>query len=221
MGKIEGHYLACMEDVLHVYERAADPQVVRLCVDERPCQLLDEVVQPLPLEEGKTQRVDFEYKRRGTCALFLAYDLEAGRRFAQVREHRGGADYAAFLDWVLHGHYPGKEKVLVVQDNLNTHRKGAFFEHLPLKRASELSRLLEFHFTPKHGSWLNMVEIEFSALVRQCLKRRIGSITQLRKEVKAWVKQRNQKKIKIHWSFTVKEAQEKLHSWYKKVNPKN
>lgn len=210
-----------MEDVLRVYERAPEAQVVRLCVDERPCQLLDEVVQPLPMEEGKSKRVDFEYKRKGTCSLFLAYDLEAGRRYAQVREHRGGADYAAFIDWVLRRHYPGKEKVLVVQDNLNTHTKGAFFEYLPMKRASELAGLLEFHFTPKHGSWLNMVEIEFSALVRQCLKRRIGSIQQLKEAVQAWVKQRNKDKVKIHWSFAVKEAQQRLHSWYKKVNPKN
>ena len=210
-----------MEDVLRVYERGPEAQVARLCVDERPCQLLDEVMQPLAMAQGKTQRVDSEYKRKGTCCLFLAYDLEQGRRFAQVRRHRGGADYAAFLDWVLRRHYPGTEKVLVVQDNLNTHQKGAFYEHLSLKRASELAQLLEFHFTPKHGSWLNMVEIEFSALVRQCLKRRIGSITQLKAAVQAWVKQRNRKKIKIHWSFTVKDAQQKLHSWYKKVNPKN
>jgi len=210
-----------MEDVLRVYQQDPEEQVVRLCMDERPCQLLDEVVQPLAMKEGKTKRVDSEYQRKGTCSLFLAYDLERGQRFAQVREHRGGADYAAFLDGVLRQHYPGKEKVLLVQDNLNTHTKGAFYEHLPLKRASELSRLLEFHFTPKHGSWLNMVEIEFSALVRQCLNRRIGSITQLQQELKAWIKQRNKNKIKIHWSFTIKDAQKKLNSWYKKVNPKN
>ncbi len=173
------------------------------------------------MQKGKAKRVDSEYKRKGTCALFLAYDLEAGQRYAQVREHRGKADYAAFLDWVIRQHYQDKEKVLLVQDNLNTHRKGAFYEHLSLKRASELAGLLEFHFTPKHGSWLNMVEIEFSALVRQCLKRRIGSITQLKKEVKAWIIKRNHDKIKIHWSFTVNKAQEKLYSWYKKVNPKN
>ena len=162
--------------MLRVYEQAPQQHVVRLCVDERPCQLLDEVVQPLAMEEGKSKRVDSEYKRRGTCSLFLAYDLEKGQRFAQLRKHRGKADYAAFLDWVIRQHYPGKEKIVLVQDNLNTHRKGAFYEHLPLKRASQLCRLLEFHFTPKHGSWLNMVEIEFSALVRQCLKRRIGSM---------------------------------------------
>lgn len=206
---------------MRVYEQAPQQHVVRLCVDERPCQLLDEVVQPLAMEEGKSKRVDSEYKRRGTCSLFLAYDLEKGQRFAQIRKHRGKADYAAFLDGVIRQHYPGKEKIVLVQDNLNTHRKGAFYEHLPLKRASQLADLLEFHFTPKHGSWLNMVEIEFSALVRQCLKRRIGSMAHLKKEVKAWVKQRNRNKIKIHWSFTVHEAQEKLHSWYKKVNPKN
>jgi transposase len=210
-----------MEDVLGVYGQAAEEQVVRLCVDERPCQLLDEVVQPLLMKEGKSKRLDNEYERKGTCCLFLAYDLERGLRFTQVREHRGKADYAAFMDWVIRQYDGDTQKILLVQDNLNTHTKGAFYEHLPLKRASELSKLLELHFTPKHGSWLNMVEIEFSALVRQCLNHRIGSITQLKKEVKAWVKQRNQKKLKIHWSFTVKEAREKLYSWYKKVNPKN
>ena len=115
-----------MEDVLEVYGREEEPQVVRLCVDERPCQLLDEVVQPLAMEEGKTKRVDSEYQRKGTCALVLAYDLERGKRYAQVRQHSGKADYAAFMDWVVRQHYPGKEKIGLVQDHLNTHHKGAF-----------------------------------------------------------------------------------------------
>jgi hypothetical protein len=211
-----------MEDILTVYGQAPAPGgVVRLCVDERPCQLLAEVAPPLDMRVVQSKRIDSEYKRMGTCVVFLAYDLERGRRYGQVRKRRTKADYAAFIDWLLRGHYEGAQKVLLVQDNLNTHDKGAFYQYLSLKRARELARRTEFHFTPSHGSWLNMVEIEYSALVRQCLNRRIGSVLELKQELAAWMKQKNQDKVKIHWSFTVKEAREKLHSWYKKVNPKN
>jgi DDE superfamily endonuclease len=209
--------LACMEDVLRLYGQSAREGVGRICVDERPCQLVGDVIAPLPLKAGQSKRIDNEYERKGTCTVFLAYDIDNGQRYAEVREHHTKKDYALFVDKVIGQHYAGVGKVMVVQDNLNTHRKGSFYEHLPVQRAGELSELLEFHYTPKHGSWLNMVEIEFSALVRQCLDRRIDSIAVLDKELQAWVAQRNEECITIHWSFTVNDARQKLNTHYQKV----
>lgn len=210
-----------MEDVLHVYSEPAEPETARLCIDERPCQLLDEVVAPLAMQPGKSKRIDSEYKRQGTCTVFMAYDIDKGKRYAEVRKQRTARDYAEFMNWVIKQNYSQAKKVVVVQDNLNTHKKGSLYENLPIKRAGELAALLEFHFTPKHGSWLNMAEIEFSALSRQCLERRIGSTEKLSQELQAWVKNRNKEKVKIHWSFTVGKARHTMASQYQKVNPTN
>ena len=198
-----------------------EPAVVRLCFDERPCQLLDEVLAPLPLKPGKPLRQDYEYERKGTACVLLAYDLDKGQRYVQVRERRTKKDYAEFMDWLVKEHYPKAQKIHLVQDNLNTHSMSSFYEHLPLERAGELAQKIRFHFTPKHGSWLNMAEIEFSALARQCLDRRIKDIHTLQKEVRVWSQQRNKDAIKIHWSFTVKTARVTLASKYQKVNPAN
>jgi hypothetical protein len=210
-----------MEDVLNLYEQAEQDQLVRLCFDERPCQLLDEVLAPLPLQPGKPLREDYEYERKGTACVLLAYDLDKGTRYLQVRERRTKKDYAHFMDWLLKEHYPHCEQFQLVQDNLNTHNASSFYEHLPLERAGELARKIRFHYTPKHGSWLNMAEIEFSALARQCLDCRIKDIQTLEREVLAWSKQRNEQQVKIHWSFTVKTARSVLASRYLKVNPGN
>ncbi len=210
-----------MEDVLGLYEQQEQDQLVRLCFDERPCQLLDEVLAPLPLQPGKPLRQDYEYERKGTACVLLAYDIDKGTRYVQVRERRTKKDYAQFMDWLLKEHYPHCEQLQLVQDNLNTHNASSFYEHLPLERAGQLARKIHFHYTPKHGSWLNMAEIEFSALARQCLDRRIKDIQTLEKEVLAWSKQRNEQKAKIHWSFTVKTARTVLASRYHKVNPDN
>lgn len=221
IGQIDGHYLASMEDVLELYQRPAQPGVARLCLDERPCQLLDQVLAPLPLKAGKPLRQDYEYKRMGTCAVFMVYDVDSGIRYGKVSERRTKADYAAFVDQVLKQLYPRTQKIELVQDNLNTHRYGSFYEHLPLERASQLRKLINFHYTPRHGSWLNMVEIEFSALARQCLNRRIATIQELEQQLLPWIEERNEKQVKIHWSFTVKEAREKMTSQYAKVIPKD
>lgn len=210
-----------MEAVLNLYSQPEDAAVVRLCMDERPCQWLSEVKEALPVRSGVSRRVDNEYKREGTCVVLLAYDLDKGIRYAQVREQRTKKDYAEFISQLIAGHYAGSQKIKLVQDNLNTHCKGAFYEHLPLARAAELNSRLDFVFTPKHGSWLNMAEIEFSALSRQCLDRRISSIEEIRQTVQVWVTQRNQEKIKIHWSFTAEHARTKMASQYHKVNPQN
>jgi hypothetical protein len=210
-----------MEDVLDFYDWPADERIARLCFDERPCQLLADVIAPLPLKSEKALREDSEYKRHGTAVILLAYDLDTGKRYVEVRERRTKKDYAEFMQHLLDEHYSHKEKVHLVQDNLNTHTFGALYEHLPAPKARAMVSKLTFHFTPKHGSWLNMAEIEFSALARQCLDRRISNIDTLSQQVLAWADERNRQSVKVHWSFTVGTAREKLASQYEKVNKAN
>lgn len=138
-----------MEAVLSLYNQPAKPGVVRLCMDEQPCQLLSDVMMPLPAGPGSVQKVDYEYKREGTCAVLLIYDIDRGKRYTQVREHRTKKDYAEFIDQIIARHYPDATTVKLVQDNLNTHKKGAFYAHLPKEWAFELSELIEFVFTPQ------------------------------------------------------------------------
>lgn len=159
--------------------------------------------------------------RRPGCVVLLAYDLDSGQRYTQTRPQRTKADYAAFMNEIIATHYAHCEQIDIVQDTLNTHKYGSFYEYLPLERARQLSRKLVFHFTPKHGSWLNMAEIEFSALARQCLHRRIGSLEELERQVNLWVSERNQRAVKVHWSFTVATAETKMKRWYEQVNPAN
>ena len=210
-----------MEAVLRLYSLPPVEGVVRLCMDEPPCQLLSEVMTPLPAKPDSVKKVDCEYKREGTCVVFVAYDIDRGKRYTEVREQRTKKDYAEFIDGVLAGNYADAKKVKLVQDNLNTHSKGSFYEHLSKERAGEMSELIDFVFTPKHGSWLNMAETEFSALSRQCLDRRIGSVELLRAEVGPWTERRNKEGVRINWTFTVKDAREKLVNRYKNVNPDN
>lgn len=210
-----------MEDVLALYQEPAQPGRARLCFDERPCQLLADKLAALPARPGQTAKQDYEYERHGTAVVLLAYDLDTGQRYAQVRARRTKADYAAFLHQLVTTHYADAQQIDLVQDNLNTHAYGAFYEHLPAAQARALSRRVRFHFTPKHGSWLNMAELEFSALARQCLDRRIASLEELSAQVQTWAAERNRRAVKIHWSFTVASAQDKLRHWYAEVNPAN
>ena len=215
-----------MENVLAVYNQPPSVGRARLCFDERPCQLLDDVVAALPVEPGKAAKEDNEYIRKGTCVVLLAYDLDTGQRYTQVRKQRTKADYAEFMAEVVSTYYADVEYVDLVQDNLNTHKYGSFYERLPLAQARLLTRKLMFHFTapadrPKHGSWLNIAEIEFSALARQCLNRRISSLKELSRQVELWTDERNERAVKVHWSFTVATAEDKLKRWYEQVNPAN
>ena len=210
-----------MEDVLCLYGQPAQVNRARLCFDERPCQLLNDVVAPWPVKPGKAAKQDNEYIREGTAVVLLAYDLDRGIRYTQVRKRRTKADYAEFMQEIVSTYYADVEHIDVVQDNLNTHKYGSFYEHLPVVQARSLSRQLVFHFTPKHGSWLNIAEIEFSALARQCLHRRIGSLEELARQVALWTDERNQRAVKVHWSFTVATAEDKLKRWYEQVNPAN
>lgn len=168
IGKITGEYLANMEDILDQYCVEAKPGVRRICMDERPCQLIGESYSPLPMKPKSIKKLDCEYQREGTCVVFLAYDIDSGERFVWVNKTRTKRDYAHFMDQLEHkSEYKEADKIIVIQDNLNTHKNGSFYENLPVQRAAELRRKMEFHYTPKHGSWLNMAEIEFSALSRQ------------------------------------------------------
>jgi hypothetical protein len=210
-----------MEDVLDVYAQPVEALTARLCFDERPCQLLGEVLAPLPMLPGQPTRQDYEYERNGTACVLLAYDLDTHQRYVEVRQQRTKKDYAEFMDWLLKTHYPEKQQIHLVQDNLNTHQAGSFYEWLAVERAHQMKNQLTFHYTPKHGSWLNMAEIEFSALAKQCLDRRIASIETLEQEVRAWTQERNEKKVPIKWLFDTPKARTKLKRHYVKLNPRN
>lgn len=210
-----------MEDVLELYAQPPQHKVARLCLDERPCVLRGDVLAPLPIKPGQAAKQDYEYKRHGSAVVFLAYNLDTGQRYVEVRPHRTKQDYAAFVQGAIVQLCPDAHRVAIVQDNLNTHTSGAFYETFDAVTARRLAKLVQFHYTPKHASWLNMAEIEFSALVRQCLDRRIATIAQLGEEVRAWVDERNAQAVTIHWSFTAQTARQKLHRHYQHVYSKN
>ena len=210
-----------MEDILDLYEEPYDPKQPVIGVDERPCQLIGDVVVPIPMKPGKPKKEDNEYERNGTCNVFIACEPLTGWRYVEVRKQRTKMDYAEFMDNVSEIYlkmHPEAEVLRVVQDNLNTHTYGSFYERFDPEKARYLKNRFEFHYTPKKGSWLNMAEIELSALARQCLDRRIGDAETLEREAKAWEGDRNQKKIMIRWRFTTNHAREKLERHYKAVN---
>jgi hypothetical protein len=203
-----------MEDLLDLYEEPYDPQFPTVCFDELPYQMTDEVRLPLPAEPGKPQRFDYEYHRRGTCNIFLHVEPKGGWRHVEVTERRTFQDFAHQMKALADVHYPDARKIRVVVDNLNTHTPAALYEAFPPEEARRILRRLEFHHTPKHGSWLNMAEIEFSVLSRQCLNRRLGDMETVRREIAAWQAPRNQAGATIKWRFTADKAREKLKRLY-------
>lgn len=206
---------------MDLYEQPSEPTRPRLCFDELPYQLVGDVLVPLPMMPGHQRKEDYEYERLGTYAILLAYDVDNGKRYLQVREQRTKADYAHFWDWLTTTHYPTVKQIDVVQDNLNTHNYGSFYEHLPATRAHQLKQQLAFHFTPKHGSWLNMAEIELSVLSRQALDRRFVGYEAFVAESFAWQDKRNAANIQICWSFTTTNARSKLRRHYRSLNSNN
>ena len=202
-----------MEDILDLYEELYDPKRPLLCFDERPCQLVDDVVAPIAMKPGSPKKEDNEYERKGSCNVFIALEPLTGWRYLEIREHRKRTDYAEFMDRVSEM-YIDAESIRVVQDNLNTHNAGSFYERFDPEKARYLKNRFEFHYTPKKGSWLNMAEIELSVLARQCLDRRIGDTETLEREAKAWEERRNKKKIKVHWRFTTNDARTKMKRHY-------
>ncbi|RZJ57610.1 MAG: IS630 family transposase [Hymenobacter sp.] len=217
IGTITGEYLANLEDVLDLHQRPPEADVVWLCFDERPCQLLDHVLTPLPPKPNATQKEHQEYARKGVCNVLLAYNLDTGQRHLQGTATKTKADYAQFMAWLVETHYSEAAKIKLVQDNHSTHTYGASYENLPLETARTLRHQLEFHYTPKHGSWLNMAEIEFAALARQCLDRRIGSQQALEQEALVWEARLNEATTKVNWSFTTEKARAKLKNRYVEV----
>lgn len=205
-----------MEKVLDVYEKPINPEYPVVCFDERPCQLIDDIVQPISAKEGQEKREDYHYKRNGTAVVLAAVEPLTGKRIIEVRKQKTKKDYSAFMQKVSEA-YPNAKKIILIQDNLNTHNSSSFYENLPPNKAFDLSRRFCMVYTPKKASWLNMAEIEFSALSKQCLDRRIGDIDILKKEVQAWTRERNKKQIKIVWQFTKTKARKKFERLYTKI----
>lgn len=202
-----------MEQVLDTYEQPYDPRRPVVCFDERPCQLLGDVLMPIPMKQGRVERQDYHYERSGTCAVLMAVEPLAGHRIVKVTERKTKKDYADFMKDVA-SHYPDADKIILVQDNLNTHNPSSFYELFDAPEAFALSQRFEMVYTPKKASWLNMAEIELSALSKQCLDRRIAQRRILTKEVLAWSEKRNRFQTRITWQFTKSKAREKLGRLY-------
>jgi hypothetical protein len=203
-----------MEDVLSQYALPYDPLRPLICFDERPCQLLGDVLVPLPRKPGRPLRYDYEYERQGTCCVLLAFDPHRGFRYLAVRPRRTALDYAQFMQTLVQRYYPGVDCIRLVQDNLNTHTPGSFYQMLPPEQAFDFAQKFELHYTPKKGSWLNMAEIELAALSKQCLDRRIADQETLAKEAQVWQQRRNRARKTVQWRFTPVEARRKLQSKY-------
>lgn len=206
-----------MEDVLAVYSRPLDPAVPVVCMDEKPYQLLDHARDPVPATPGNDLKIDSEYVRRGTCSIFVWVEPLAGYRRVTAREHRTRLDWAAEVDQLLNHDYPDAEKVVLVMDNLNTHSIGSLYEAFEPVKAFALAQRLEIHHTPKHGSWLNIAEIELAALTRQCLDRRIADLDILNTELTAWQNAINADQRQVNWHFTTQDARTKLKHLYPEI----
>ena len=206
-----------MEDVLEVYMRPYDPQRPQVCIDETNKQLVAEIRVPIPAAPGQPERVDYEYKRKGTANLFMVFEPLAGRRRVKVTERRTAVDFAHLLREVIDKQYSQAEKIVVVMDNLNTHKPASLYEAFAPTEARRLLERLEMHYTPKHGSWLNMAETELSVLATPCLDRRIPDPTTLTQEVATWQRQRNAAQGRVDWRFTTQGARIKLKRLYPSI----
>jgi hypothetical protein len=212
--QVNGEYVARMEDVLDLYAEAPDPDRPVVCFDETPVQLIGEVRQPIPAEPGQLERYDYEYRRNGTVNLFVFLDVNRPWRKVKVTARRTARDYAHCMRDLVDVHYPEASCIRVVQDNLSTHTAGALYEAFTPAEARRILRRLEFHYTPKHASWLNMVEIEIGVLNCQCLDRRIDNAERLTSEIAAWEQQRNAAGARIDWMFTTDKARAKMGRAY-------
>lgn len=203
-----------MEDILTVYKRPYDPCFPVVCMDESSKQQLIEKRESIPISPGKPKKFDTEYERNGTSNIFMAFEPLAGKRFIDVTDQRTKIDWARYIKKLVDEIYPEAKKIVLVMDNLNTHKGASLYETFEPVEARRILDKLEIHYTPKHGSWLNMAELELSHLSRQCLARRISDQTTLKKEVTAWYKERNKKEVKVNWQFTVEDARIKLKKLY-------
>lgn len=203
-----------MEDVLDVYELPYNPDVPVVCMDEKPYQLLGEARDSWAMRPGDNKKVDSEYVRNGTCSIFAFVEALAGKHHVSVREHRTAIDWAEEIKYLVDIMYPDKKKIIIVMDNLNIHKASSLYKAFPAEEARRIIKKLEIHYTPKHGSWLDIAEIELNVMTRQCLSRRIESIDILRTELAAWENERNSSSAKVNWQFTAKNARIKLISLY-------
>ena len=206
-----------MEDVIEVYHRSYDPRVPMVCMDEQPVQLIRETCLPIPAAPGRPARHDYEYERAGTANIFMFTEPLRGWRHSIVCGRKTAIDWGQHMKWLLEDVYAEAERVILVCDNLNTHSIGSFYEAYSPSVARRLVERLEIHFTPKHGSWLNMAETELSVMTRQCLSRRIGDIEQLRHQVDAWRTDRNKRQKGVDWQFTTDDARTRLRRLYPQI----
>lgn len=203
-----------MEEILDLYALPRDPSRPLVCLDETTKQLVKEITDPLPAKPGQPERFDYEYERNGVGTLFMMCAPLEGWREVEIKEQKTAVDYANCLKNLSDVHFPGAEKIILVQDNLNTHTPASLYQAFDTEEAHRLKQRFEFHYTPKHASWLDIAECELSALSRQCLDRRIGTMAELQKEVHAWVKERNRSHVIIDWQFTTADARIKLKKLY-------
>lgn len=208
-----------MEQVLDVYKLPYDPMYPLVCMDESPKQLIGETRLPLPIKSGRDKRVDFEYQRLGVCNIFIANEPLAGKRYVEVKKTKTKTDWALFIKQLADFHYKDAVKIKLVMDNLNTHTASALYQVFKPEEAKRIWDRFEFIYTPKHGSWLNMAEIELNVLNGQCLNRRIDNMQEVKEQVEAWCQQRNNKNAKINWQFTTQDARIKLRTLYPKIEP--
>lgn len=205
-----------MEDILDIYEMPYDPERPVVCMDEKPYQLLGEAREPLPMRPGDDPKVDSEYTRNGTCSIFAFVEPLGGKHHVSVREHRTATDWAEEIKYLVDVMYPEAKKIILVMDNLNTHKPASLYKKYPASEARRIIKRLEIHYTPKHGSWLDIAEIELNVMTRQCLSRRIGDINTLHNELSAWEVERNAVAAKVNWQFKTTDARIKLKSLYPK-----
>ena len=203
-----------MEDVLDVYEMPYNPAIPVVCMDEKPYQLLGEVRDSWAMRPGNDKKVDSEYMRNGTCSIFAFIEPLGGMHHVSVREHRTAKDWAKEIKYLADVMYPDAEKIILVMDNLNTHAVSSLYKTFPPEEARRITKRLEIHYTPKHGSWLNIAEIELNVMTRQCLSRRISSIENLQSELSVWENERNNKQAGVNWQFKTIDARIKLTSLY-------
>lgn len=203
-----------MEDVLDLYESEYDPKKPVVCVDEKPYQLLDNHIEPIPMKKGESKKVDYEYKREGTCNIFMITEPFNGFRDCKVTNQRTKRDFAKLLKDLSDKYYPKAKTIRLVMDNLNTHKLSVLYECFPPKKARRIAKRFEIHYTPVHGSWLNIAEIEIAAMSKQCIKKRIPNIEILENELKHWAKKRNDKKVGVNWRFRTNDARIKLKKLY-------
>jgi len=212
--KMDSEFVERMYDLLDLYEEPYDPRRPVIGVDEKSKQLLEDTRKPIPMKPGSPEKYDYEYKRKGTVNIFLCVEPKAGKRVTKVTDRRTKKDFANFIKDLVDHEYRDVETLRIVLDNLNTHVEDAFFEAFDKKEAERILRKIEFHYTPKHASWLNIAEIEINVLDVECTGRRMGNKEFLTKELEVWEKRRNQQKKKIVWKFTKQDADKKLSKYY-------